>query len=83
MMVFGGFSQRSHVVDTNPAISLKWSAIVFALLWTGWMIWFTGSFNAAGVISFAACGVMVGYFWYLAMCFVFRRAGLFSGRVDA
>jgi hypothetical protein len=69
-------------VDTNPAISLKWSSIVFALLWTGWMVWFTGSFNLAGVISFAVCGAMVGYFWYLAMHFVFRRAGLFSGHAD-
>ena len=69
-------------MDTNPAISLKWSSIVFGLLWTGWMVWFTGSFNPAGVISFAVCGVMVGYFWYLAMRFVFKRAGLFSGQAD-
>ena len=70
-------------MDTNPAISLKWSAIVFALLWTGWMVWFTGSFNSAGVVCSAVGGVMVGYFWYLAMCFVFRRAGLLSGNADA
>jgi hypothetical protein len=69
-------------VDTNPAISLRWSAIVFAMLWTGWMVWFTGSFNLAGAVSFAVCGVMVGYFWYLAMRFVFKRAGLFSGNAD-
>ena len=40
------------------------------------------SFNLAGAVSFAVCGVMVGYFWYLAMRFVFKRAGLFSGNAD-
>lgn len=70
-------------MNTNPAISLKWSAIVFGLLWTGWMVWFTGSFSPASVISLAVCGAMVGYFWNMAMRFMFERAGLFSRDGDA
>jgi hypothetical protein len=28
----------------NSVTRLKWSAVAFALLWTGWMIWWSGDY---------------------------------------
>ena len=51
----------------NPATSLKLSAIAFTVLWTGWMLWWSGSSDRVNVIMLAICGILVGYLWYRAM----------------
>jgi hypothetical protein len=65
-------------MTTQSQMSLKWSAIVFAVLWTVGMVWWSGSVQPANVVILAICGVMVGYFWYLGMRWFFRRAHLSS-----
>jgi hypothetical protein len=60
----------------NPATSLKLSSIAFAVLWTGWMLWWSGSFDRVNIIMLAICGVLVGYAWYRAMRWRFRRSGM-------
>jgi hypothetical protein len=54
----------------NPIRSLKRSAIVAAILWTGWMIWWSGSLAPADIIILSICGAAFGYAWYVAMRFV-------------
>jgi hypothetical protein len=54
----------------NPSTSLERSAIVAAILWTGWMIWWSGSLAPANVIILSICGVAFGYVWYVAMRYV-------------
>ena len=41
---------------TNPVTSLKWSSIAFAVLWTGWMVWWSGDFAPANIIILTICG---------------------------
>jgi hypothetical protein len=61
-------------MNMQSQMSLKWSAIVFAVLWTVWMVWWSGSVQPANVVILVICGVMVGYFWYLGMRWFFQRA---------
>jgi hypothetical protein len=65
-------------MTVNSTTSLKWSAILFAVLWTVWMVWWSGSIEPANVVILAICGVLVGYFWYLGMRRFFARARLSS-----
>jgi hypothetical protein len=58
--------------EMNPATS----SIAFAVLWTGWMLWWSGSPDRVNVIMLAICGVVVGYAWYRAMRWQFRRRGM-------
>jgi hypothetical protein len=60
----------------NPATSLKLSSTAFAVLWTGWMLWWSGSFDRVNIIMLMICGVLVGYGWYRAMRWQFRRRGM-------
>ncbi len=57
----------------NPTVQLKLSAIVFAVLWTGGMLWWSGSLDRVNVIAWTICGALVGYFWYLGMRWISRR----------
>jgi hypothetical protein len=50
-----------------PTIRLKLSAVVFTVLWTGWMLWWSGSFDRGNVIMLAISGGVTGYAWYRAM----------------
>jgi hypothetical protein len=59
-----------------PVAPLKLSAIVFALTWTGWMLWWSGSLQPVNVIMLALSGVAVGYAWYRAMRWQFKRRGM-------
>jgi hypothetical protein len=70
-------------VTVNSTTSLKWSAILFAVLWTVWMVWWSASVQPANVIIFAICGVLVGYFWYRGMRRFFSRARLSSEAGDS
>ena len=60
----------------NSVTRLKWSAVVFAVLWTGWMIWWSGDYDRVNVIMLTICGAMVGYLWYRFMRWHFQRKGL-------
>ena len=61
---------------TNPVNRMKWSAVAFAVLWTGWMIWWSGNFALAHTIILTICGGLAGYLWYRLMCWQFRRMGM-------
>jgi hypothetical protein len=61
---------------TNPDTRLKLSAVAFTVLWTGWMLWWSGSYDRVNIIMLTICGVAVGYGWYRAMRWQFRRIGL-------
>jgi hypothetical protein len=65
----------------NPATQLKLCAIMFTVLWTGWMLWSSGSLDRVNVIMLTGCGVAAGYAWYRAMLWQFRRSGM-VGRND-
>jgi hypothetical protein len=52
---------------------LKLSAVAFAVLWTFWMLWRSGSFDRVNITMLTICGAVAGYFWYLAMRWVFER----------
>ena len=60
----------------NPVTRLKLSSIVFAVLWTGWMIWWSGIYDAANIIILTVCGSVAGYLWYRTMRWLFRRKNL-------
>ena len=50
--------------------SLKRGTTVAAILWTCWMIWWSGSLAPADIIILSICGAVFGYVWYVAMRFV-------------
>jgi hypothetical protein len=60
-------------MNRNPETALKWNAIVFAVLWTGWMLWWSGSLDRANVAIVSVCEIAVGYFWHRLMRWQFRR----------
>jgi hypothetical protein len=60
----------------KPATPLKLSAIAFAVLWTGWMIWSSGSFERVNAVILSIGGALVGYLWYRLMRWWFQRTGL-------
>jgi hypothetical protein len=57
----------------NPFTTLKWGAAVAAVLWAGWMLWWSGSFEPANIVMWAICGAVFGSLWYLAMRFAFKH----------
>jgi hypothetical protein len=50
-----------------PTARLKLSAVVFTVLWTGWMLWWSGSLDRVNVVMLAIGGAAAGYAWYRAM----------------
>lgn len=60
-------------MNRNPTTSLKWSATVCAVLWTGWMVWLIGSFDLVPIAIFSIAGTVFGLCWYVAMRFVLVR----------
>jgi hypothetical protein len=64
-------------------LPLKAGAIVFTLLWTAWMMWWSGSFSRVNVIILALCGTAVGYLWYRAMRWQLERMGMLRGKDDS
>jgi len=61
----------------HPETPLKLSSILFAILWTVWMVWWSGVFSLVNIGIMAACGVLAAWLWFLAMRWYFRRIGLF------
>lgn len=60
----------------NPETPLKLNSIAFAILWTAWMVWWSGAFNPVNVGIMAACGALAAWLWFLGMRWYFRRVGL-------
>ena len=56
----------------KPTIPLKYCSIAFAVLWVGWMLWWSGTFTLPNIVILSVCGAAVGYFWYRAMRWSFR-----------
>ncbi|QPF93305.1 hypothetical protein [Bradyrhizobium commune] len=61
---------------SRPLLPLKAGAIVLTLLWTAWIMWWSGSFSGVSVVILASCGAAVGYLWYRAMRWQFERMGM-------
>jgi hypothetical protein len=87
-----GFEPRSHdaqanslweiAMTANPSTPLKLGAWVFAVLWTAWMIWWSGSLDRVNIVMMSVCGAAVGYLWYLGMRWYFRRARMIPAEHD-
>jgi hypothetical protein len=43
------------------------SALLFAVLWTAFMVWWSGDTGAANVIILSVCGALVAAAWAFAM----------------
>jgi hypothetical protein len=56
----------------QPTTRLKLASIAFTVLWTGWMVWSTDSFDWAGIVILTICGTLAGVGCYIAMRFAFR-----------
>jgi uncharacterized RDD family membrane protein YckC len=63
-------------------ISLKAGAVIFTVLWTAWMMWWSGSDGLPNLVILTICGALVGYFWYRAMRWQFERMGMLSRKDD-
>jgi hypothetical protein len=51
----------------KPTMPLKYCSIAFAVLWVGWMVWWSGIYQPANIIILSVCGAIAGYLWYRAM----------------
>jgi hypothetical protein len=60
----------------NPVTPLKLSSIAFAILWTVWMVWWSGVFSAVNIGIMTACGALAAWLWFLGMRWYFRRIGI-------
>jgi small-conductance mechanosensitive channel len=45
-------------------LRLKLAALIFAILWTGWMMWWSAARQPADFVMISICGVLVGLVWY-------------------
>jgi hypothetical protein len=70
-------------MPVNPSTPLKLGAVAFAMLWTLWMLWWSGSLDRVNVAMLTVCGAVAGYFWYLAMRWFARRARAFTVDMSA
>jgi hypothetical protein len=56
----------------KPTMPLKYCSIAFAVLWVGWMVWWSGIYQPANIIILSVCGAIAGYLWYRAMRWSFQ-----------
>jgi hypothetical protein len=54
----------------KPTMVLKLSAIAFAVLWSGWMVFLSDEPNTLAIT--AVCGSVAGWLWYHIMRWCFR-----------
>ena len=59
----------------NPLNTLKLCSVMFAVLWTGWMLWSSGELAAANIAILTIVGAVAGYLWFVGMRWFFRRIG--------
>ena len=57
----------------TPSTPLKFGAVAFGVLWTLWMLWWSGSLDRVNIAMLTICGAMAGYLWYLCMRWAFGR----------
>jgi hypothetical protein len=62
----------------HPTTQLRLCAVMFTVLWTGWMLWSSSSLDHVNVIVLSSCGVAAGYAWYRAMHWQFLRSGMLT-----
>jgi hypothetical protein len=67
----------------RPSKSLELGAVVFAVLWTLWVLLWSGSFDRINIAMLSLCGAAVGYAWYFAMRRQLRRNGSCTREQDA
>ena len=67
---------RTPSLILKSRLILKFGAVIFAILWTAWMVCWSGSDDGVNVVILGLCGTAVGYGWYRAMRWQFRRKGL-------
>jgi hypothetical protein len=67
---------------SRPLVPLKAGAITFTVLWTTWMMWWSGSYSSVNLAILAMCGAVVGYLWYRAMRWQFERMGMLPRNDD-
>jgi hypothetical protein len=48
-------------------MQLKLSSVLFAVLWTAGMLWWSRPLDPANIVITTICGVAVGYAWYRIM----------------
>jgi hypothetical protein len=58
----------------KPTLTLKLSAVAFAVIWCGWILFLNDEFNTLVII--AICGFVVSYPWYRIMSWCFRMMRL-------
>lgn len=75
-MLSAGFLRPQSTTMSRPLLPLKAGAIIFTVLWTAWMMWWSGSFSSVSLVILAMCGAAVGYVWYRAMRWQFERMGM-------
>ena len=63
---------------SRPLLPLKAGAIILTVLWTAWMMWWSGSVSRVDLVILTLCGAVVGYLWYRAMRWQFERMGMLS-----
>jgi hypothetical protein len=74
LMMASNVGHRRDVMD--QAKRLKLGAIFFTIFWIGAMLWWSGEYHPANIIILAVCGAIGGYFWYLAIRWVFQHMRL-------
>lgn len=47
--------------------SLKFSAIAFGVLWSAFMVWWSGEYHPVNIIILAVCGAIGAVLWYWIM----------------
>jgi len=82
MMSAGVLPTRSTIMS-RPLLPLRAGAIIFTLLWTAWMMLWSGSFSSANAAILAMCGAAVGYLWHRAMRWQFERMGMLPHKDDS
>ncbi|QOZ28154.1 MULTISPECIES: hypothetical protein [Bradyrhizobium] len=60
----------------KSAVLLTLGSIAFAVLWTGGMVWSSGTVDSTDVIILSVCGTFAGVAWYYAMRWVFQHIRL-------
>jgi len=71
------------MIATNSSKPLKLGAVAFAVLWTLWMLSWSGSFDRINILMLSICGAVVGYAWYCAMRRQLRRKDLSGHEHDS
>lgn len=60
----------------HALLPLRAGAVAFTVLWTAWMMWWTGAYSSANLVVLTVLGTVAGYLWYRAMCWQFERMGM-------